>query len=269
MTRYMYDSIDPATIPTSATMVAGYADGLYANMNGMAARFPGAVRVSIAVAYTTTAQVLDVETGDATPAEAVLWCTQTMASTPNSHLTVYCNTSTWPSVRQAFQSAGVTEPQYWVAAYDGDPTIPAGAVAKQYQNTSGWDLSSVADYWPGVDPNPSPAPTPTPTPQESDMPQWNSGPVVPGAQPTVVLVPHGAAWSGAQKRTLHLGMDAIGTPAATATVRVAVHDGTKWASVGTQTVPAAGSTVDVDVTGSVKVSLQTDTPGVTYAVETW
>lgn len=162
MTRFLYDSISPGNIPSGATMVAGYQDGLYANLGAMRARFPHATVVSIAVRWTTRAQVLDVETGNATPAQAVTWCTKTMADKPNTQLTIYCNTSLWPQVRAAFKAAGVTEPNYWVAQYDNDPTIPAGAVAKQYQgDTHGYDKSVVADYWPGVDPAPP-----------SGEPQW-------------------------------------------------------------------------------------------------
>jgi hypothetical protein len=160
MTRTMYDAVTSSNIPAGATMVAGYADGLYANVPAMRARFPHATVVTIAVRWTTKAQVLDVETGDATPAQAVQWCTRTMAATPNGQLTVYCNSSTWPSVRAAFRAAGVTEPNYWIAQYDGDPTIPAGAVAKQYRDPGPYDLSSVADYWPGVDPLPEDDMTP-------------------------------------------------------------------------------------------------------------
>jgi hypothetical protein len=157
MTRIMYDSVTPGNVPADAQMVAGYADGIYANLPELAARFPNATRVSIAVRWTTWAHVLDVESGDATPAQAVLWCTQTMAGVANQYLTVYCNSSMWPTVRAAFQAAGVAEPNYWLAQYDGDPTIPAGAVAKQFLGDyQGYDKSSVADYWPGVDPPPMP-----------------------------------------------------------------------------------------------------------------
>ncbi|AEW92921.1 MULTISPECIES: hypothetical protein [Streptomycetaceae] len=465
MPRTMYDAVTPANIPANATMVAGYADGRYANLDELRARFPAATIISIAVRWTTRAQVLDVESGDATPEQAVQWCTQTMADTPNHELTVYCNTSQWPSVRAAFQAAGITEPNYWVAAYDGDPTIPAGAIAKQYLGDyHGYDKSAVVDYWPGVDTSPPPggefypganrshwyeqaypgdpmrvntiiwhstettvlpdygggsiAPTLTAVPNwreqrldwwqhfpfdtsaralvhdraligtntlnvaqieivgtcdpathaawtqagiqhlympalpgwavrdlaacarwahtthgvpltsglrwlpypasfganngvrmdaaawsafrghaghmhvpqndhgdpgvfpiaailsntpvlEDDMPQWHTGPITAGSEPTVVLVPHGNAWQAAPKRTLHLGMDQLGAPAATATVRVAVHNGIRWGAVSTVKVTAAGSTVDVDVTGAVKVSLQTTTTGLAYAVETW
>jgi hypothetical protein len=167
MTRAMYDAVTPGNIPPDPRLVAGYADGLYANLGQMRARFPHATIVRIAVRWTTRAQVLDVETGDATPAEAVLWCTKTMAGTPNGELTVYCNTSTWPAVRAAFHAARVAEPQYWIAHYDGVPSIPAGAIAKQYSDPGPYDLSVVADHWPGVDPAPNPTPTPHPEP---DMP---------------------------------------------------------------------------------------------------
>lgn len=161
--RIMYDSINPGSIPASATMVAGYADGRYANIPAMKARFPHATVVSIAVRWTTRAQVLDVERGDATPTDAVLWLTHTMHDVDNRDLTVYCNTSTWPTVRAAIRSASVTEPNYWVAAYDGKTAIPAGAIAKQFEgDVNGHDRSVVADYWPGVDS----------APQPSGEPQW-------------------------------------------------------------------------------------------------
>ncbi|WP_162890286.1 hypothetical protein [Streptomyces olivoreticuli] len=147
----MYDAVTPSNIPGDATMIAGYADGLFANIPEIKHRFPQATVVSIAVRPTTPAQVLDVEPGDATPADAVEWCTKTMASTSNKELTVYCSSSAWPSVRSAFQSAHVTEPNYWIAHYDGDPSIPSGAVAKQYASNNDFDTSVVTGNWPGVD----------------------------------------------------------------------------------------------------------------------
>jgi hypothetical protein len=74
-----------------------------------------------------------------------------MADTSNSELTVYCAKSGWSAVRHAFDSAGVTQPQYWIADWDGSASIPSGAVAKQYRNTSGYDVSAVRESWPGVD----------------------------------------------------------------------------------------------------------------------
>jgi hypothetical protein len=152
MTRTMYDSTNPAAIPTSAVMVAGYlAPSPYAWSTSDWNRFPNAVQVRIAVrASTNDGHVLDVENGDASPTQAPGWVTMRRAT--GADPSVYCNTSTWPSVQAAFTAAGVAQPHYWVAAYPGTgPNIPAGAVAHQYVDEGNYDLSVVADFWPGVD----------------------------------------------------------------------------------------------------------------------
>lgn len=152
MTRTMYDGVNASRLPTDAQLVAGYVDGLYAWSAADWARFPHSVKVRIAVfSSTNNGEVLDVETGDATPAESVDWVL--MRRRAGVDPSVYMNTSTWPAVRAAFRARNVAEPHYWVAQYDGVASIPAGAVAKQYfnNNQAGYDLSVVADQWPGVD----------------------------------------------------------------------------------------------------------------------
>lgn len=161
--RTMYDSVTPDTISANATMVAGYVDGHYANLTAMRARFPHALIVGIAVsAHTDDGEVLDVERYDASPDEAPGWATRRRQAGVDP--SVYCNSSTWPAVRAAFHAANVAEPHYWIAQWDGSPTIPAGAVAKQHSNPGPFDVSSVEPYWPGVDPKPAPTPSPIPEP---------------------------------------------------------------------------------------------------------
>ena len=158
MTRTMYDGVTSSSVPAvGEPLVAGYTDGLFANLPALKKRFPHARIVGIAVTasyHGADAHVLDVEAGDATPAQAPGWVTaqRKLGVDP----TVYCNTSTWPQVKAAFTAARVAQPHYWIAHYGVAPTIPAGAVALQYRNTSGYDESVVADYWPGVDPKPVP-----------------------------------------------------------------------------------------------------------------
>jgi hypothetical protein len=166
--RTMFDAVTPGNLPRSAVMVAGYVDGLYENVAAIRARFPNALEVSIAVRWTDRAQVLDVENGDATPAQAVTWCTDTMSDVSNDDLTVYANADTMPAVRAAFKAAVVTLPQLFVADYDGVAELPAGYIAKQFASNAAYDTSVVADYWPGVDPAPKP-PAP-PAPPEVDVP---------------------------------------------------------------------------------------------------
>lgn len=151
----MYDSTHPEAIPLTARMVAGYVDGLYAWLPAAWARFPNAVHVRIAVFPSTNGgQVLDVEQGDATPAQAPGWVRMRRAAGVDP--SVYCNTSTWPAVQAEFARQGVAQPHYWVAHYGAGPNIPAGAIAVQYADPAAgsggqWDISAVADFWPGID----------------------------------------------------------------------------------------------------------------------
>jgi hypothetical protein len=156
----MYDSINPLNIPVTAELVASYLD--YGpkegwNTPGARERFPNSIQVDIVLsAQTLAGQVLDVETGAALPTEAPSWVLSRRAH--GVEPTVYMNFSTWPAVRQAFRDQNVVEPLYWTAGYatPPDPTIPPGAVAHQYCDPASgsgghYDLSSVLDYWIGVD----------------------------------------------------------------------------------------------------------------------
>lgn len=158
MTRKMYDSVNAAAIPTDAQMVAGYVHPSgYAWSDAAWARFPNAVHVKITPQVSTTGlgiHVLDVETGDATPAQAPGWVRAQRALGQDP--TVYCSEGLWTTVQNAFNAAGVAQPHYWVAAYPGaGASIPNGAIAHQYAGSTSsggnYDLSVVADFWPGVD----------------------------------------------------------------------------------------------------------------------
>jgi len=156
MPRTMYDSVTPSAIPRNAAMVAGYLPpSRYAWSAAEWALFPQAVKVRIAIfASVNDGHVLDVEPGDATPAQAPGWVQ--MRRKAGVDPSIYCNASTWPTVRAEFRKRGVKEPHYWIAKYDGVASIPAGAVAKQYADPTvhgrgHFDLSVVADHWPGVD----------------------------------------------------------------------------------------------------------------------
>jgi hypothetical protein len=168
MTRTMYDSVNPFVIPDDAEMVAGYydPDGAYNWSPEGWARFPNAVKVRVCGhASTNDCQVLDVEAGNATPDQAPGWVAMRRASglaTP----TVYCSYSLWrdpygvPGVLpRAFAAQGVDEPLWWIAAYPGiGERLYPGTVAHQYADVGPYDLSIVADFWPGVD-DVTPAPT--------------------------------------------------------------------------------------------------------------
>lgn len=187
--RTMYDAVTPRNIPASALLVAGYADGHYANVPALHSRFPHAKVVTIAVAHGTRAMVADVETGDLSPATAVQWARDTMHDVPNGELTIYANTSTWPSVVAAFKAAHVSLPQWWAAHYTGVPHLEPGSIATQYADTGGYDLSWVADYWPGVD---GPAKSSSPAPSKpAPSPKASSYTVVAGDTLSGIAAKHG------------------------------------------------------------------------------
>jgi len=162
----MYDSITPTDIPADAQMVAGYVDGLYKWPQSGWDRFPDAVKVEIAVSESTDrGHVGDVESGDMTPFGAVSWVR--LRRQAGADPTVYVNLSNLYDTAKAFDDSGEWQPHYWIAHYDGLAVVPLGFVAKQYANPAltgqHYDLSAVADYWPGVDPAPPP-PAPQPPP---------------------------------------------------------------------------------------------------------
>lgn len=153
----MYDAIEASNLPLGAGIYAGYVNGNWPSYNAIKARFPHATVVGISVsASADEGTILDCEPGNCTPEECPAWVV--MRRKAGVDPTVYCNeqnpSTGWPAVRAAFRQQNVPEPHYWVANYDGNPNIPAGAVGKQYASVNNYDTSAVADYWPGVDPTP-------------------------------------------------------------------------------------------------------------------
>jgi hypothetical protein len=162
--RRMFDSVDAADIPANAKIVLAYVDGPPRNIDQVKRRFPHAKIVTITIeGGQADADVVDCETGDVTPDHAAEWAALRLKA--GKRPTIYMNASTWPAVRVAVQRAGIAKAfghNYLVAEYDGDPTIPAGAIGKQFESPSAndspghYDISSLVDYWPGVDPLPKP-----------------------------------------------------------------------------------------------------------------
>lgn len=138
----MYDAVDVEKLPEGGDVYAGYVNGGYRNVDEIRRKFPGVRVLGIDVTGGANADVLDVETYDATPQQAPGWLRR------NPGGWVYCNESTWGQVRYEVASAGLTC-KYWIAKYDGVAEIPAswvgmGCVAKQWYSGD-WDESNVLD----------------------------------------------------------------------------------------------------------------------------
>jgi len=198
--RAMYDGVDATAVPAGAAIYAGYVDGNWQSYKPLAAKFPNALHASICVSASDSARILDVESGDATPAQAPGWASR-QRSAGNPYPVIYTDGANWAAVQAAFSAQGVAPPLYWVASYVSDPAsppaIPAGALAIQYYDYGGYDASLVADYWPGLDPSPSP--TPQPTSQEDDE-----------MTTTSVAGRAGLSWAAGAKHVVQVGYDPAG-----------------------------------------------------------
>jgi hypothetical protein len=163
--RPMKDSVNWQDIPVGTPIVAGYVPpSSFAWPPEAWARFAGSIEVRITPSVSVWGpgiQVLDVEPGDASASQVPGWVVNSRNS--GQEPTVYTSESNWANVINACYNAGVAMPEFWIADWNDVPDLPsitvgvvtATAVAHQYAGsaTSGgnYDLSTVADYWPGVD----------------------------------------------------------------------------------------------------------------------
>jgi hypothetical protein len=101
MTRTMGDSTNYKNIPLDVNIVGVYGNGLYAaEPADVAARFPPNKYVTVWFDVLGNApgkcQILDVESGDATPARAPGWVKERRGLVKTSLPTLYCNRTTLP-----------------------------------------------------------------------------------------------------------------------------------------------------------------------------
>ncbi|MDI5962101.1 glycoside hydrolase family 25 protein [Streptantibioticus silvisoli] len=197
------------------------------------------------------------------------WLAHVKSKAPRHRVGLYSDRNNWTTVDTDSDCGDFL----WIAdtTTAGHPRIRHPWTFHQYSAAGGVDRD-VADFPDAAALRAWAAGTPTSTtpPEEDDMPQWNEGRVSAGPDATTVAVPHGNAWHAYPSRALHLVYDEIGDSEAVATVRVAVHNGTAWTPPTEVKVTAGGGAADVDLTSSdVKVSLQTASSGVSYAIETY
>lgn len=158
---YMYDGINVLARGISqlfphAAKVAGYVGGYYAWTQAEWDLFPLADKVTITPFVANQGDVLDVETGDATPDQTAGWIEQRHAA-GYYRPTIYCSLDVIPAVRKGTGSyiLGV-DYDIWVAYYTGyaqqiaAPGLPAGnCAATQYMSTAEYDVSAIYDpEWP-------------------------------------------------------------------------------------------------------------------------
>jgi hypothetical protein len=175
MSRTMYDSVTARDIPRDPDLVAGYVDGLYAWSAADWAQFPISVHVGISVDPSgNVGQVIDIEPGNGTPADAIPWLLRRRAA--GVFASVYIAHQSANILASLLIPAGLGDVPLWIVDATGAPHLWPGSVATQYavssQTGGHFDASMVADYWPGVDaapPVPLPIPVPTSGAAAADM----------------------------------------------------------------------------------------------------
>jgi hypothetical protein len=177
--RTFFDTVTTADYPRKTKNALAYYDGHYANIVAVHKRFPKATVVTVTVLGTPGAHMADCETGDLSPTQAAAWAHGEHSK--GRTVTIYANESTMPAVKAAIDKTGLRpslDVLLFLAKYDGDPTIPPGYVGKQYQSPDGtgrgfisahYDVSSVLDYWRGVDKPPKP-------PKRTPLTRWQRRP---------------------------------------------------------------------------------------------
>jgi hypothetical protein len=141
----MYDSVRPHLIPATAAMVAGYVNGRYQWSSLDWNRFPRAahVRIDADGRAPFMSDVLDVEAGDATIADAVAWVKLRQARGWWS--CCYVDEAGLAALRGA---VGHLDVEFWVAHWTGSAPASGDAygprvAAVQYKSTSRYDESAV------------------------------------------------------------------------------------------------------------------------------
>jgi peptidoglycan hydrolase-like protein with peptidoglycan-binding domain len=155
MTRLMYDNLNALLIP-ACQMAAWYP---YDPRTSGPPKNATQVLTIDNSGLHPDCNILDVETGAATNADAADWLDRKSLASSDRIGTIYTSTGNYANV---LSHIGDRPHSWWAAQWNGEPTVIAGSVAHQYQSSPpavGGDLSIV------YDPTWYPA---TPTPPEVD-----------------------------------------------------------------------------------------------------
>jgi hypothetical protein len=139
----VYDSVTPYTLP-SGQPAAVYADGSYAASSSEVAGHHSLLWIDTN-GSDPSANVLDVEPGDATPAGAAQWVDARLSHQRHSVAIVYTMRSDWSAVQ--YEVGGLpswmqSHVRYWIADPTGVPHVVPGSSATQWYWGSKYDIST-------------------------------------------------------------------------------------------------------------------------------
>jgi hypothetical protein len=138
----IYDSTSPSSVP-AGQHVAAYSNGAYqATSSQVQGR--GNVLWIDTNGSDPHASALDVEPGDATPAQAAQWVSAKLTASPHSDAIVYTFKSNWAAVQDSIRQLPQSEQthvKYWIADPTGTPHIVPGAAATQWYWGPSYDIT--------------------------------------------------------------------------------------------------------------------------------
>ena len=141
----IYDSVTPSSIP-HGKHAAVYANGAYAASASQVAGRKSVLWIDTN-GSNPSANVLDVEPGDATPAGAAAWAQQRLAHHPHSAAIIYTMLSSWQAVKDHvahLPKAQQDNVRYWIADPTGVDHIVPGANATQWYWGPSTDISTAS-----------------------------------------------------------------------------------------------------------------------------
>jgi hypothetical protein len=139
----IYDSVTPSVIP-AGQVVATYADGPHPVSPSQVEGRGNVLWIDIN-GSDPAASVIDVEPGNATPAQAAGWAYQRLTDHPDGLARIYTMLSEWPAVQDAV--ASLPSPmrariRWWIANPTGQPHIVPGSDATQWFWGPSYDIST-------------------------------------------------------------------------------------------------------------------------------
>jgi hypothetical protein len=140
----IYDSVTPPTIPARQQVVATYADGPHPVPASAVTGRKSVLWISI-TGHDYSASVVDVEPGNATPAQAAAWAQHRLSASPHAIARIYTMIREWPAVQAAVASFSAQMRErihWWIADPTGRPHLVTGSDATQWYWGSNYDITT-------------------------------------------------------------------------------------------------------------------------------
>jgi hypothetical protein len=145
----IYDSVVPTAIP-GGNHVATYSNGPYQASSASVAGRGDVLWIDVN-GSNPSANALDVEPGDATPATAAAWVQAKLTKDPHSKPIVYTMLSWWSAVQASMNGLPGWmhgHVKYWIADPTGNDHVVPGADATQWYWGKSFDITTAnAGFW--------------------------------------------------------------------------------------------------------------------------